>query len=120
MKKNGGTVLIFEKKRKPCTQNLTKEWKQPPVVICNNQVFPCYSVLVVKNRQKIRSRCLVHEFPSQKCFNDINHGYRGAILKKNSWWLLPFYMAVATYCCYEECAERCALQLYCTSLNETY
>ena len=68
MKKNGGTVLIFEKKRKPCTQNLTKEWKQPPVVICNNQVFTCYSVLVVKNRQKIRSRCLVHEFPSQKFF----------------------------------------------------
>ena len=35
-------------------------------------------------------------------FNDINHGNRAAILKKNSLWLLPFYMAVATYCYYEK------------------
>ena len=35
---------------------------------------------------------LIHIF-----FNDINHGYRAAILKKNSLWLLPFYMVVATY-----------------------
>ena len=34
--------------------------------------------------------------------NDINHGYRAAILKKSSVRLLPFYMAVATYCCYEQ------------------
>ena len=36
-------------------------------------------------------------FPSQIFFNDINHRYRAAILKKNSLWLLPFYMAVAAY-----------------------
>ena len=36
-------------------------------------------------------------FPSQIYFNDTNHGYRAAILKKNYLWLLPFYMAVATY-----------------------
>ena len=35
-------------------------------------------------------------------FNDINHGYRRAILKKHSPWLLPFYMAVATYSYYEK------------------
>ena len=35
-------------------------------------------------------------FSSQIFFIDINHGYRAAILKKNSLWLLPFYMAVAT------------------------
>ena len=35
-------------------------------------------------------------------FNDINYGYRAAILKKNSLWLLPFYMTVATYCYYEK------------------
>ena len=35
-------------------------------------------------------------------FDDINHGNRAAILKKNSLWLLPFYMAVATYCYYEK------------------
>ena len=39
---------------------------------------------------------------SQIFFNDINHGYRAAILKKNSLWLLPFYMVVATYFYYEK------------------
>ena len=33
---------------------------------------------------------------------DINHGYRAAILKKSSLWLLPSYMTVATYCYYEK------------------
>ena len=41
-------------------------------------------------------------FPSQIFFNHINHGYRAAILKKNSLWLLPFYMVVATYFYYEK------------------
>ena len=36
-------------------------------------------------------------FPSQIFFNDINHGYRAAILKKKFLWLLQFYMVVATY-----------------------
>ena len=40
-------------------------------------------------------------FPSQT-FNGINHGYRAAIFKKNSLWLFPFFMVVATYCYYEE------------------
>ena len=51
-------------------------------------------------------------------------------MKKNSLWLLPFYMAVATYFYYEKVrramrtavimkrrADRCALQLYHTSLK---
>ena len=41
-------------------------------------------------------------FPSQIFFNDINHGYRAAILKKNYLWLLPFYIVLATYFCYEK------------------
>ena len=41
-------------------------------------------------------------FPSHTFFNDINHGYRAAILKKSSLWLFPFYMAVATYCYYKK------------------
>ena len=36
-------------------------------------------------------------YPSQIFFNDINHGYRTTLLKKDSLWLLPFYMVVATY-----------------------
>ena len=46
-----------------------------------------YSVLVAKNQKKIRSRCLVHEFS----FIDINHGCRGAMLKKNYLWVLPLF-----------------------------
>ena len=34
--------------------------------------------------------------------NDINHGYKAAMLKKSSLWLLPSFMAVATYCYYEK------------------
>ena len=43
-----------------------------------------YSVLVAKNNQKIRSRCLAHEFSFKHIF------------------LIPFYMAVASYCYYEK------------------
>ena len=39
-------------------------------------------------------------FPSQVFFN--NHGYRASLLKKNSLWLLPFYMVVASYCYYKK------------------
>ena len=76
------------------------------------------SVLMTKNHEKIRSRCLVHEFSLADLFNDINHGYRAAILKKSSLWLLPFYMAVATHNHYDKVRKRCALQLYRTSLTE--
>ena len=41
-------------------------------------------------------------FPSHILFNNVNHGYRAAILKKNSLWLLLLYMAVATYFYYEK------------------
>ena len=64
-----------------------------------------YSALVAKIHQKIRSKCLVHEFSSSHFFNDINHGYRAAIWKKKFLWLLPFLMAVAT-CCYHEKMRR--------------
>ena len=41
-------------------------------------------------------------FTSQIFFKDVNHGCRAAVLKKSSLWLLPFFMTVATYCCYEK------------------
>ena len=67
------------RKRELCMYNLTKERKQPPVVTLQQAIF--YSVLVAKKYQKIRSRCLVHEFSFTDIFNDINHDYRAAILK---------------------------------------
>ena len=53
---------------------------------------------MAKNCQKFRSGCLVHESSLTYIFKDINHGYRGATLKKNYLRLLPFFMAVSTYC----------------------
>ena len=44
-------------------------------------------------------------FLSQTFLNDITHGYRPAILNKNSLWLLPFYMVMATYF-YNETVRR--------------
>ena len=40
--------------------------------------------------------------PSQIFFNNSNLGNRAATLKENTLWLLPFYMAVATYCYYKK------------------
>ena len=70
---------------------------------------------MTKNLRNILSRCLVLEFPFTD-INDINHGYRAAILKKNSLLLLPFYMLWLLISVMKRCAERCALQLRQTSL----
>ena len=59
-------------------------------------------------------------FPWQIFFNYINHGYRAATLKKNSMWLLPFYMVVIRTAIMKRCAEQCALQLYRTFLRYHY
>ena len=59
-------------------------------------------MLVDKNHQKIRSRCLTHEFSFTYIFNDINYGYKAALLKKKFLWLLSIYMNVASYCYYEK------------------
>ena len=47
-------------------------------------------------------------------FNNINHGYSAAILKKSSLWVLPSYIVVATYCYYKkECRTmHTAIVLY--------
>ena len=56
-------------------------------------------------------------FSSQIFFNNINSGYRAVILKKNYLWLLPFDMAVATYChdekmCRTMCTAFVSLKLF--------
>ena len=75
-----------------------------------------YFVPGSKNRRNIRSRWLVHEFSFTDIFNDFNHGHSAAMLKKNSLWLLPFYMMWLLICIMKRCTERCALQLYQTSI----
>ena len=83
------------------------------LLFCNRRIFTnIYSALVAKNHQKIWSRCLVHEFFLTDIFNDINHGDRAALLKKHSLWLLPFCMAVASYCDYEKVRRANALSIF--------
>ena len=79
-----------------------------------------HSVLLAKNHQKIQSKCLVHEFFFTDIFIDTNHGYKAALLKKNTFWLLPFYVAVA-YCCCEKvrrtmriAVASCFLKYFCS------
>ena len=97
-------------------QNLTKERKQPPVVILQKSIFYNIFIQCLWLRIIRRSDYGVQfmNFPSQIFFNDINHGYRAAILKKSSLWLLLFYMPVATYCYYKKVRRtmRTAIVLY--------
>ena len=54
-------------------------------------------MFVAKNHQEFQLGCLVHEFLFTDICNNINHGCRAAIFKKNSLLLFNFLMAVATY-----------------------
>ena len=93
-----------KRKRKHCMQNLTKEWKQPPVVILQQVVFYNTFILCLQLRIIKRSNQGVQfmNIPSHIFFNDMARFFRAAISKKSSLWLLPFYMAVTTYCYYEK------------------
>ena len=65
-------------------QNLTKGRRQPLVAILQQETFYnifTYSVIVAKNRRKIRPKCLVHEFSFKDIFNDIYHSFKTAALK---------------------------------------
>ena len=99
----GATGLISEKTEVLYAElNGRAEVATSSYSVSGDSLHYIYSVLVTKNHRNIQSRCLVHEFSFTDIFNDINHGYRAAILKKNSLWLLPFYMVVATYFYYEK------------------
>ena len=82
-----------------CMRDLTKELKQPPVVILKQVIF--YKIFIlwlwVKSIKRYSQDVQFMNFPSHVFFNDINHCYNAAILKKNSLWLLLFYIALATY-----------------------
>ena len=99
-----GLQSCFLKKWKLYMQNLTKERKKPPVVILQQWIF--YNIFIrclwLRIIRRSEQRVQFMNFPSQIFLNDINHGYRAAILKKSYFWLLPSYMVVATNCFYEK------------------
>ena len=74
-----------------------------PVVILQQAIFYDLFILCLWLKIIRRSDQSVYfmNFSSHIFFNDINHGYRAAVLQKNYLWLLPLYMAVATYFYYE-------------------
>ena len=73
---------------------------QPPVVILQQANF--YNIFILCLWQRIIRRSDYDVSSSQIFFNDINHGYRAASLKKNDLWMHPFYMTAASYCYYEK------------------
>ena len=98
-----GVRGYFLKKRKLSMQNITRERSRHQQLFCSRRFFTIYLfLLLAKNHQKIQSGCLVDEFSFMIFLNDINHGYRAVILKKNYSWMFPFYMAVATYWYYKK------------------
>ena len=81
----GGTGLISEKPEALCTElNERAEAATSSYSATGDFLQYIYFVLVAKNHQKIRPRCVVHEFSFAGIFNNINHDYRASILKKNS------------------------------------
>ena len=66
------------------------------LLFCNRRFSTVYLFCLCLWLRIIRtSNRGVHEFPSQIFFNRVIHSCRETILKKNSLWLLPFYMTVA-------------------------
>ena len=80
----GGEWGYFLKRRKFCMQSLTKERKQPPVVILQQAIF--YNIFILcfwlKVVRRTNQSVWFINFPSQIFFYDVNHGHRAAILKK--------------------------------------
>ena len=111
-KKYMGIQGQFLKKWKLCLQNLTKEWKQPPEGILQQVNFCNIFILCLQIRIIRRSDQGVQlmNFPSQIFFNDI--GYKAALLKKTSQWLLSIYMHVASYCYFEKGHRTRSLSLF--------
>ena len=63
MKKEGGTVLIYEKMEALYTDlNERAKTATSSYSVTGNFLQYIYSVTVSKNHQKHRSRCLVHEY----------------------------------------------------------
>ena len=118
--KNMGLRGYFLKKQKLYMQNLTKERKQPLVVILQRSNFynifiRCFWLRIIR-----RSAYGVQfmDFPSYIFFNDINNGYRAATLKKGFCGCFRLIWLLLLIAVIKKWAERCALQLYGTSLND--
>ena len=102
-----------------CMQNLTKEWKQSPVVILHQANF--YSIFILCFWLRIIRRSdqsvWFMNFSSQIFYNDINHAYRATMFKKKFCGCFRLIWLWLLIVIIKKCTERCALHLYRKSLS---
>ena len=89
------------------------------LLFCKRQFFTI-SILCLWLRIIRRSNQGVFfiSFPSQIFFNNINHSYRAAILKKILCGWFHFIWLWLLIAIMKRCTEQCTLQLYRTYLNK--
>ena len=111
MKKNEGMRLLSEKTKALHAE--LDERAEAAISSYSAEVDFAYNICIRCLWLRIIRRSM--NFPSQIFFNDINHGYRAAILKKSSLWLLLFLWLCLIIATIKRTMPR--LQLYRTSLN---
>ena len=111
MKKNEGMGLLSEKTKALHAE--LDERADAAISSYSAEVDFAYNICIRCLWLRIIRRSM--NFPSQIFFNDINHGYRAAILKKSSLWLLLFLWLCLIIATIKRTMPR--LQLYRTSLN---
>ena len=111
MKKNEGMGLLSEKTKALHAE--LDERVEAAISSYSAEVDFAYNICIRCLWLRIIRRSM--NFPSQIFFNDINHGYRAAILKKSSLWLLLFLWLCLIIATIKRTMPR--LQLYRTSLN---
>ena len=108
MKKNEGMGLLSEKTKALHAE--LDERAEAAISSYSAEVDFAYNICIRCLWLRIIRRFM--NFPSQIFFNDNNHGYRAAILKKSSLWLLSFFMAVPNYCYYKKNDAQTAIVSY--------
>ena len=121
MRKIWGYGVTFSKKRKLCMHNLTKERKQPPVVILHQAIFYKIFILRLWLRTIRMSNLGVQfmNFPSQIFLTIL------IMVTEQLYWRKILLADSVLYSCgcllllWKGAQNDCALQLYRTSLNGT-
>ena len=88
-------------------QNLTKEWKQPPVVILNRRIFAIYlfyacKIRIIRRSDKVFSSWIFLRRYFLTTKQSLQSRLQSSFIKGKLLWLLAIYMGVASYCYYEK------------------
>ena len=119
MNENMGVRGYFLKRRKFHLQNLTKDWKQPPVVILQKSIF-CNIFFRWFWLRMIRTSdqsVYLMNFPLHIFLTISIMVTEQLYRRKVLCGCFPFIWLCLLIAIMKRCAERCTLQLYRTSLN---